>query len=89
MLLAAIPLVAASILILFGGEVERSVLRAASANPYWNPPPWVWLWFSRAFRYSVAFATTVLVTALLYYFGPYRRQQWRNMWPGAILATLL
>ena len=88
-LLAAIPLVAASLLILFGAQVERSMLRTMSANRYWNPPPWVWLWFSRAFRYSVAFATTVLVTALLYYFGPYRRQRRSNMWPGAILATLL
>ncbi len=25
----------------------------------------------------------------LYYFGPYRRQRWRYVWPGAILATVL
>jgi membrane protein len=37
----------------------------------------------------VAFATTVMVTCLLYYFGPYRRQRWRNVWRGAILATVL
>lgn len=88
-LLAAVPLVAASLLILFGGELEKAVLRAVQADPLWKPPAWIWLWLSRLFRYVVAFATTVLVTALLYYFGPYRRQRWHNVWPGAILATIL
>jgi membrane protein len=88
-LLAAVPLVAASLLILFGTELERTVLHATQADPLWKPPPWIWLWVSRVFRYAVAFATTVLVTALLYYFGPYRRQRWRNVWPGAILVTIL
>ena len=88
-LLSALPLVAASLLILFGNDVERGLLRAIHASPQWNPPAWVWLWLSRAFRYTVAFATTVLVTGLLYYFGPYRRQRWKAVWPGAILATLL
>jgi membrane protein len=88
-LLAAVPLVAASLLIVFGAEVERGVLRKIYANPDLSPPAWIWLWLSRAFRYTVAFATTVLVTGLLYYFGPYRRQRWRGVWPGAILATML
>ena len=34
-------------------------------------------------------AATVSVTAMLYYFGPYRPQRWRFVWPGAILATVL
>lgn len=88
-LLAAVPLLAASLLILFGNQLEGQVSRTMQADPLWNPPAWVWLWLSRGFRYTVALATTVLVTALLYYFGPYRRQRWRHMWPGAILATLL
>jgi len=88
-LLSAVPLLAASLLILFGNELERQVSRSMQADPLWNPPAWVWLWLSRGFRYAVALATTVLVTALLYYFGPYRRQRWRHMWPGAILATVL
>lgn len=88
-LLAAVPLLAASLLILFGNQLERLVSRTIQADPLWNPPTWVWLWLSRGFRYTVALATTVLVTALLYYFGPYRRQRWRHMWPGAILATVL
>ena len=30
-----------------------------------------------------------MVTSLLYYFGPYRRQRWHFVWPGAVLATIL
>ena len=88
-LLAAVPLLAASLLILFGGELERLVLNSIQADPLWKPPAWIWLWLSRAFRYVVAVVTTVIVMALLYYFGPYRRQRWRTVWPGAILATVL
>ena len=88
-LLATIPLVGASLLILFGDEVERQVLEWIRTEALWKPPAWIWPWLSHAFRYVVAFVTTVLVTALLYYFGPYRRQRWRYVWPGAILATLL
>lgn len=82
-LLVTVPLVGASLLILFGDEVERQVLRWMQAGPS------SWPWLSHGFRIAVAFATTVLVTALLYYFGPYRRQRWRYVWPGAILATVL
>src|SRR5579871_6454855 len=46
-LLAAVPLVAASLLILFGAELERNVLNAIQADPLWEPPRWIWLWLSR------------------------------------------
>ena len=88
-LAATVPLVGASFLILFGDEVERAMLRGIRAERLWMPPAWIWPWLGHGFRYAVALATTVLVTALLYYFGPYRRQRWRYVWPGAILATLL
>ncbi len=88
-LLAAIPLLAASLLILFGGQVERLVLGWMKVDPIWTPWAWVWELLSQVARYAVAFATTVTVSATLYYFGPYRRQRWRYVWPGAILATLL
>jgi membrane protein len=88
-LLAAVPLLSASFLILFGGQVERGVLHAMKVDPLFNPFAWVWQLVSRITRYLLAFATTVSVTALLYYFGPYRQQRWRYVWPGAILATVL
>jgi membrane protein len=37
----------------------------------------------------VALGTTVIVAGCLYYFGPYRRQRWRHVWPGSLLATAL
>ena len=88
-LLAAIPLLCASVLILFGGQVERAVLNLMKVDPILNPFAWVWQLLSRVARYVLAFATTITVTAMLYYFGPYRKQQWRYVWPGAILATVL
>lgn len=88
-LLAAIPLLAASLLILFGGQIESVVLHWMKVDPIWTPLAWVWELLSRIARYAVAFATTVTVTSMLYYFGPYRPQRWRYVWPGAILATLL
>jgi membrane protein len=88
-LLAAAPLVAASLLILFGGQVENQVLNWMKVDPIWTPLAWIWQLLSQIARYVVAFATTVSVSATLYYFGPYRKQRWRYVWPGAILATLL
>lgn len=87
--LTALPLIGASALILFGGQVEEVVLRALKVDPLLNPLEGVWEWISRIARYAVAFGTTVLITATLYYFGPYRRQRWSAVWPGAVVATFL
>ena len=86
---AAIPLLCASLLIVFGTQVERVVLNWMKVDPLWTPVSWLWEWLSRLARYALSFGTTVLVTSCLYYFGPYRRQRWRFVWPGAIVATLL
>jgi membrane protein len=88
-LAASVPLLAASLLVLFGGTVERGVLNWIRVDPLLNPFAWIWLLLSRLGRYLVAFVATVLVTAVLYYFGPHRRQRWRYVWPGAIVATVL
>jgi len=88
-LLAAIPLLAASFLILFGGQIESVALRWMKVDPIWTPFAWAWEFLSRIARYGLAFATTVTLTGLLYYFGPNRSQRWRYVWPGAILATTL
>jgi membrane protein len=88
-LLSLVPLVGASSLILFGGTVEAAVLKMLKVDPLFNPLVGGWQLFSRVIRYVIAFAATSSLTAILYYYGPYRKQLWRRVWPGAILATIL
>jgi membrane protein len=87
--LSLIPLLGATSLILFGGSVESSVLKLIKVDPDLNPfaPMWELLW--RVLRYLVAFAAISSLTAILYFYGPYRKQRWSRVWPGAILATVL
>lgn len=84
-----LPLIAASALVVFGTQVERVVMNWLKVDPLLTPVAQIWPWLSRLARYAIAFGATVLVTSMLYYFGPYRQQRWRFVWPGAILATLV
>jgi membrane protein len=86
---SAVPLLCASLLILFGGQVEHVVMGWLKVEPGWTPLAWLWQLLSRLAQFLVAFASTAIDTACLYYFGPYRKQRWRYVWPGAILATVL
>ncbi len=86
---SAVPLVAASILLLFSTQVEGAVLAWMKVDPLWNPLAWVWVLLSRLARYAVAFATMIFVTMLLYYFGPNRKQRFTALFPGAALASVL
>ena len=88
-LLSAAPLVCATLLVVFGSQAERAVLDWLKVDPVLHPLAPTWQWLSRMARYAVAFVTTVVVAAVLYYFGPYRKQRWRYVWPGATMATVL
>jgi membrane protein len=88
-LVSAAPLLAASALLLFGTQVESAVLGWMKVDPLWNPWAWAWEFLSRVARYAVALATAVLVTMLLYYFGPNRPQRFKALFPGALLSTIL
>jgi len=88
-LVCALPLVAATGLIVFGGGVERTVLGWMKVYPVWNPWSWLWLWVCHVARYALALAAAASVAGCLLYFGPYRAQRWRYVWPGALLAAAL
>jgi membrane protein len=87
--LAIIPMAAASLLILFGGTVEGEVLKIMKVDPTLNPLSEYWQLLSRVIRYLIAFGAMSTITAILYFYGPYRQQKWRGVWPGAVLATVL
>jgi membrane protein len=87
--LIVIPMFGASSLILFGGTVEQGIMQILKPDPILNPLTGSLRLFSRAMRYVVAFSAAWSLTAILYYFGPYRRQQWKDVWGGAFLATVL
>jgi membrane protein len=88
-LLSSLPLLAACGLMLFGGYIDRVVVRLLEVDPLLTPVTSSWHLVSRLARYGVAFAATVGVTTLLYYFGPARRQRWTGVWRGGVLATAL
>ena len=88
-LLSLVPLLGATSLILFGGAVEAAVLKLIRVDPTLNPFAGGWELLWRMVRYLVAFAATSSLTAILYFYGPYRKQRWSCVWPGAILATIL
>jgi membrane protein len=87
--LAAIPMLGASVLVLFGNEVDRAVSGFSKLDPLLNPLAGVGHFISVIGRYVIAFASTVALTSILYFYGPNRRQKWGGVWRGALFATVL
>jgi membrane protein len=80
-LLCAAPLVGASVLIVFGAQIEQGVLHWSGGRP--------WQWVNHVARYLLAISAIVPMAGCLLYFGPNRPQRWRLIWPGALLASAL
>lgn len=86
--IVAVPAIGASFLILFGNRTEAAVASWMAHSPENDLRGGVAL-LGKLIRYAVALGTTVLVTGLLYYFGPNRPMRLRSVWAGASLATVL
>ncbi len=85
----ALPIVAASGLIVFGAKAERLVFTAVGLlQEEQQLRGWV-SFLGQLLRYAVALGAIVFSTALLYYMGPNRRNKLRNVLPGAAVATAL
>ena len=83
----ALPGVGASALILFGNQAEAALMTSVGLlRDGADLQGWI-LFFGKALRLALALGAIVLGTALLYQIGPNRRVRFRNVWPGAIVAT--
>ena len=95
-LIAAVPAVGASSLIIFGDRWETAFIHRLGVSDISAPVEIAW----RIARYVLAFCTTTFVTGLCYYFGPNHRSEpgaveklsgsrFMRVWPGAFLSTVL
>lgn len=95
-LIAAVPAVGASALIIFGDRSEKAFIHWLGVSDISTQVEILW----RVARYVLAFCTTTFVTGLLYYFGPnyrfeperterYGGPRFMRVWPGAFLSTVL
>jgi membrane protein len=87
-LIAALPAIGASALIVFGARAERWMFGWLGLPPDADIRTGIALLFG-LLRYLMALAAIVLVTGLLYCVGPNRPIKLRSVWPGAVLATFL
>ena len=84
-----LPMWGASSLIVFGERAERAAIAGLRLIPQGaDLTGWVLL-AGEALRYLIAFATVVLVTAVVYFLGPNRKLTFGMVLPGAVLATFL
>lgn len=87
--ISAMPAIFASALLVFGDAIGSAFLTTAGLVDSEGNVAAGLLLASRAVRIVVSLGAVVLTTGLLYYIAPNRPQSWKNVWPGAILATVL
>jgi membrane protein len=86
---SVLPVIAASAAILLGTRVEEWLGYELGLLPEGTRlRGWVAI-AGNVIRSLTAAGTMVLVTSCLYYFGPNRKQSFRNVWPGAVVAMML
>ncbi len=87
--LVALPIVAASALLVFGNRTEHGVFTwIGFLHEGEQLRSWVQL-IGMIVRYLVALAAIVLANAVLFYIGPPCKVAMRDVWPGAMLSAAL
>jgi len=83
-ILAGVPMVFASFLLVFGNQIEQWIVYRVGheLGPYI-----LGLW--TALRWIIATLTSIAVIALIYHHGVPRTQPWHRVLPGSTLATVL
>ena len=87
---AALPVVGASALMVMGERAEYFLMTRLGVLPQGEQLRGWLLFFGVFLRYLIALVAIILSIASLYYFGPnHPTPRRRNVWPGAILATVM
>jgi membrane protein len=87
-LFTGIPVILASVLIIFGGYLAEMIVARIAGVGFETLGAGVrWSWSIG--RNVIGLGAIVLVTACMYYFGPNRDMRWRDAFPGAFVATAL
>jgi membrane protein len=82
--LALIPLSFATILVVFGNQIEDWI---QSETMHLFKPLIILVW--DGVRWGIAILTSIAVMSLVYHHGLPRTQSWRRVLPGAVMASLL
>jgi membrane protein len=82
--LALVPLSLATIVVVFGHQIESWMINNAD-----HELRFIVLVFWRIVRWSIAVLTSVTVLTALYHFGTSHKESWWRVAPGAIAATFL
>jgi len=82
--IALVPLALASLVIVFGHEIERWMISNSGHDLHH-----VVIFFWRMVRWSVTFLAILTVLTALYHFGTRRTEHWLWVVPGAIAGTII
>ncbi|HXR37524.1 MAG TPA: YihY/virulence factor BrkB family protein [Terracidiphilus sp.] len=82
--IALVPLSAATLLVVFGHQIEAWMIENADHELRHAV---LILW--RGMRWSIALATSVTVLSALYHFGTRRKEHWLWVAPGAVTGTVI
>jgi len=82
--IALLPLSLASLIIVFGHQIERWIIDNSGHELHHFV-----ILFWRGIRWSVSVVTIVTVLTVLYHFGTRRKEHWLRVGPGAITGTLI
>jgi len=85
---AAFPALGASALIVIGNRARRGFVIWLGLGRGTELRGWVQL-AGQGLSFGIAVGAIVIITALLYYLGPNRKQSFKDVLPGAVLATAL
>ncbi len=86
---AVIPVLAASVLVLFGNRIEAWVAGWLGLLPAGTDLRGGLYVLGTTMRYAVALGAIILGASILYHYGPNRKQRWSSVWRGGVLATAL